>query len=114
MSELLVGDRYHFQDLLSAEEAATFADLIVVWARDVADDQVKGFVVRGDAPGFTATKIENKIVLRIVQNADLTLTDVRVPRTRSPWPTRRSAPSSASRSPRSSWSRTCWYGWWGI
>jgi glutaryl-CoA dehydrogenase len=58
---------------------ATFADLIVVWARDVADDQVKGFVVRGDAPGFTATKIENKIALRIVQNADITLADVRVP-----------------------------------
>ncbi|HEY0530763.1 MAG TPA: acyl-CoA dehydrogenase family protein [Actinoplanes sp.] len=57
----------------------TFADLIVVWARDVADDQVKGFVVRSDAPGFTATKIENKIALRIVQNADIVLSDVRVP-----------------------------------
>jgi glutaryl-CoA dehydrogenase len=58
---------------------ATFADLIVVWARDVADNQVKGFVVPGDAAGFTATKIENKIALRIVQNADIVLTDVRVP-----------------------------------
>ncbi len=58
---------------------ATFADLIVVWARDVEDNQVKGFVVPGGAPGFTATKIENKIALRIVQNADITLTDVRVP-----------------------------------
>ncbi|MBU2668485.1 acyl-CoA dehydrogenase family protein [Actinoplanes bogorensis] len=58
---------------------ATFADLVVVWARDVADDQVKGFVVRGDAPGFAATKIENKIALRTVQNADITLTGVRVP-----------------------------------
>ncbi|MEU4237399.1 acyl-CoA dehydrogenase family protein [Actinoplanes sp. NPDC026619] len=58
---------------------ATFADLIVVWARDVEDDQVKGFVVPGDAPGFTTTKIENKIALRTVQNADITLVDVRVP-----------------------------------
>jgi len=58
---------------------ATFADLIVVWARDLDDNQVKGFVVPGDAPGFTATRIENKIALRIVQNADLVLTDVRVP-----------------------------------
>jgi glutaryl-CoA dehydrogenase len=58
---------------------ATFADLIVVWARDLEDNQVKGFVVPGDAPGFTATKIENKIALRTVQNADITLTDVRVP-----------------------------------
>ncbi|MEV6348901.1 acyl-CoA dehydrogenase family protein [Actinoplanes sp. NPDC051851] len=58
---------------------ATFADLIVVWARDEADDRVKGFVVPGGAPGFTATKIENKIALRIVQNADIELHDVRVP-----------------------------------
>ena len=57
----------------------TFADLIVVWARDEADDQVKGFVVHGDNPGYAATKIENKIALRIVQNADITLTDCRVP-----------------------------------
>jgi glutaryl-CoA dehydrogenase len=57
----------------------TFADLIVVWARDLSDDQVKGFVVHSDNPGFTATKIENKIALRIVQNADITLTDCRVP-----------------------------------
>jgi len=57
----------------------TFADVIVVWARDVADDQVKGFVVHSDNPGFSATKIENKIALRIVQNADITLTDCRVP-----------------------------------
>ena len=58
---------------------ATFADLIVVWARDEADNQVKGFVVGKDNPGFTATKIENKIALRIVQNADITLTDCVVP-----------------------------------
>ncbi|GAA3927776.1 acyl-CoA dehydrogenase family protein [Actinoplanes auranticolor] len=58
---------------------ATFADLTVVWARDVADNQVKGFVVGKDTPGFTATKIENKIALRIVQNADITFTECVVP-----------------------------------
>ncbi len=57
----------------------TFADLIVVWARDVADDQVKGFVVEKDMPGFSATKMENKLALRITQNADLTFDGVRVP-----------------------------------
>lgn len=57
----------------------TFADLIVVWARDVEDDQVKGFVVGKDAPGFTATKIENKIALRSVENADIVLEDCPVP-----------------------------------
>jgi glutaryl-CoA dehydrogenase len=60
---------------------ATFADLTVVWARDEADNQVKGFVVGKDNPGFVATKIENKIALRIVQNADITFTDCVVPET---------------------------------
>ncbi|MDQ1041052.1 glutaryl-CoA dehydrogenase [Streptomyces sp. V3I8] len=58
---------------------ATFADHIVVWARDLADDQVKGFVVGRDTPGLVTEKIANKISLRIVENADITLTGVRVP-----------------------------------
>jgi glutaryl-CoA dehydrogenase len=58
---------------------ATFADLVVVWAKDEDDGQVKGFVVRGDADGFTATKQEDKIALRVVQNAEIDLVDVRVP-----------------------------------
>ncbi|MEU6405783.1 acyl-CoA dehydrogenase family protein [Streptomyces sp. NPDC046985] len=58
---------------------ATFADHVVVWARDVDDDQVKGFVVNKGTPGFTAEKIARKTSLRIVENADVTLTDVRVP-----------------------------------
>jgi glutaryl-CoA dehydrogenase len=57
---------------------ATFADIVVIWARDVADEKVKGFIVRTDDPGFTATKIEDKQSLRIVQNADITLTNVKV------------------------------------
>ncbi|HEV3355570.1 MAG TPA: acyl-CoA dehydrogenase family protein [Pseudonocardiaceae bacterium] len=58
---------------------ATFADLVVVWARDVDDNDVKGFVVEKGAPGFEPVKIENKIAFRIVENAEITLTDVRVP-----------------------------------
>ncbi|MDQ6648771.1 MAG: acyl-CoA dehydrogenase family protein [Actinomycetota bacterium] len=57
----------------------TFADLVVVWARDVADDQVKGFVVEKGTPGFTATKMEGKLALRTVQNADIVLADCHVP-----------------------------------
>lgn len=60
---------------------ATFADLTVIWARDEDDDQVKGFVVEKDTPGFVTTKQEDKIALRVVQNAEITLTDVRVPET---------------------------------
>ncbi|WP_018656126.1 acyl-CoA dehydrogenase family protein [Actinomadura flavalba] len=58
---------------------ATFADLTVVWARSEEDDSVLGFVVEKDTPGYTATRIENKIALRTVQNADLTFEDCRVP-----------------------------------
>ncbi|MFP5070039.1 acyl-CoA dehydrogenase family protein [Pseudonocardia nantongensis] len=57
----------------------TFADLVVVWARDTGDDQVKGFVVEKGMPGFTATKMEGKLALRTVQNADLSFSGVRVP-----------------------------------
>lgn len=58
---------------------ATFSDWVVIYARDVADNQVKGFLVDTALPGFSATKIENKISLRTVQNADITLEDVAVP-----------------------------------
>ncbi len=58
---------------------ATFADYVVVWARDVDDNHVKGFVVEKDMPGFSPVKIEGKIAFRIVENAEITLTDVRVP-----------------------------------
>lgn len=61
---------------------ATFADVVVIWAKDVADGQVKGFLVTTDTPGFTATKIEDKIALRGVQNADIVMTGVRVPESR--------------------------------
>lgn len=58
---------------------ATFADLIVVWARNTEDGQVNGFVVEQGTPGLHATPIENKIALRSVPNADIRLTECRVP-----------------------------------
>jgi glutaryl-CoA dehydrogenase len=58
---------------------ATFADYVVIWARDVADNQVKGFVVEPPVPGFSTTKMKDKIALRVVQNAVITLDGVRVP-----------------------------------
>jgi len=58
---------------------ATFADVVVVWARDVETNRVLGFVVEKGTPGFTATKIENKFALRIVQNADIVLDECRIP-----------------------------------
>jgi glutaryl-CoA dehydrogenase len=57
----------------------TFADLVVIWARDVEDDSVKGFVVEQGNPGMTTSKIEDKMALRTVQNADIVLSGCRVP-----------------------------------
>ncbi len=58
---------------------ASFADLIIIWARDEETDRVLGFVLEKDTPGFTAVDLEDKIALRAVQNALITLQDVRVP-----------------------------------
>jgi glutaryl-CoA dehydrogenase len=58
---------------------ASFADLIIIWARDEETDRVLGFVVEKDTAGFTAVDLEDKIALRAVQNALITLQDVRVP-----------------------------------
>jgi glutaryl-CoA dehydrogenase len=58
---------------------ATFADVVVVWARDEADHHVKGFVVEKGTIGFHPVKIEGKIALRTVQNAEITLDDCVVP-----------------------------------
>src|SRR5690349_15119716 len=68
--------------ILDGEKAwignATFADVTVIWARDVEDGQVKGFLVEKGTPGFTTEKMERKIALRAVQNARIRLEDCRV------------------------------------
>ncbi|TPV51412.1 acyl-CoA dehydrogenase [Pseudarthrobacter phenanthrenivorans] len=58
---------------------ATFSDWVVIYARDVDDNQVKGFLVDTALDGFSAVKIENKTALRTVQNADITLRNMAVP-----------------------------------
>ena len=54
---------------------ATFADVIIIWARDVDEGEVKGFIVEKDNPGFSVEKIQGKMSLRIVQNGLITLTN---------------------------------------
>jgi glutaryl-CoA dehydrogenase len=58
---------------------ASFADLTIIWAKNDEDDRVLGFVVEKDTPGFTTVDLEDKIALRAVQNALITLEGVRVP-----------------------------------
>src|SRR6266487_4100651 len=57
----------------------TIADVIVVWARDIADGRVKGFLVEKGTPGYDAKRIDGKGSLRAAWQAEITLSDVRVP-----------------------------------
>jgi glutaryl-CoA dehydrogenase len=57
----------------------SISDVTIVWAKDADDGQVKGFIVPTSTPGYSATRIENKQALRIVQNADIVLENVVVP-----------------------------------
>ena len=57
----------------------TFCDYMLVWARDEADGGIRGFIVDATLPGVRRSRIENKIALRTVQNADIVFEDVRVP-----------------------------------
>lgn len=57
---------------------ATFADVTVIWARSTHDDQVKGFLVEKDTPGFHVEKLEGKIAKRAVQNVLISLDGVEV------------------------------------
>lgn len=57
----------------------TLADVVVLWARDAEDMQVKGFLIEKGTPGYDARAIEGKGSLRALWQADIDLTDVRVP-----------------------------------
>lgn len=57
---------------------ATFSDITVIWARDLDDNQVKGFLVRKGTKGFSVDKMMDKMALRIVQNGLITLVDCEV------------------------------------
>jgi len=57
---------------------STWGDLTIIWARDVGDGQVKGFIVENNTPGFKVEKIQHKMALRVVQNGLITLEDCKV------------------------------------
>lgn len=57
---------------------ATFADVNVIWARDEADGNVKGFLVEQGTPGYTVEKLGGKIAKRGVENVVIDLDGVEV------------------------------------
>lgn len=63
---------------------ASFADIVIIWARDVEDGQVKGFVLEKDEngemhEGYSTEIIKGKMGKRAVWQPDIYLEDVRVP-----------------------------------
>ncbi|XP_068644180.1 acyl-coenzyme A oxidase 4, peroxisomal [Aristolochia californica] len=58
---------------------STFADVLVIFARNTTTNRINGFIVRKGVPGLKATKMKNKIGLRMVQNGDILLERVFVP-----------------------------------
>src|SRR5499426_3783017 len=59
---------------------APWCDLSIIWARNVENNQVTGFIVENKTtPGFSVEKMQNKIALKVVQNGQITMKDCRVP-----------------------------------
>lgn len=57
---------------------ASFADIVIIWARD-DEGNVGGFLVEKGTPGFEPKVMTGKVAKRAVWQADITLTDVHVP-----------------------------------
>jgi glutaryl-CoA dehydrogenase len=73
------GDEYVIDGAKRWIGNGSLADVVVVWARDTADGQVKGFLVEGGTPGYDARVIEGKGSVRSVWQAHIELHGVRVP-----------------------------------
>jgi glutaryl-CoA dehydrogenase len=57
---------------------ASFADVIIIWARD-DEENVGGFLVEKGTPGYSAEVIKGKTSKRAVWQADIRLEGVRIP-----------------------------------
>lgn len=73
-----IGDKWILNGQKKWIGNSTFADVNIIWARDLADNQVKGFVIEKNTPGFVVEKMQGKMALRIVQNGLITLTNCEV------------------------------------
>jgi glutaryl-CoA dehydrogenase len=56
----------------------SIADNLIVWANADGEKGLRGFIVPRSAKGYEATVIDDKISARIIQNADITLDNVRI------------------------------------
>jgi glutaryl-CoA dehydrogenase len=73
------GDEYVIHGAKRWIGNGSVADVVVVWARDTEDGQVKGFLVELPTVGYEASVIEGKASVRAIWNAHIRLDGVRVP-----------------------------------
>ena len=73
------GDSYVIDGVKKWIGNGSIAEVVVVWARDTEDRQVKGFLVERGTSGFQARVIGGKASLRAVWQAEISLDSVRVP-----------------------------------
>ncbi|GAC1385621.1 MAG: acyl-CoA dehydrogenase family protein [Herpetosiphon sp.] len=74
-----VGDSYVLNGAKRWIGNASFADVTVIWARDEDTNQVGGFLVEKETPGFETTVIAGKIAKRSILNANIVLTNCAIP-----------------------------------
>src|SRR5713101_5315642 len=72
------GDAYVINGAKRWIGGATYADVTIIWARD-DDNNVDGFLVEKGTPGFEAKVMTGKVTTRASWQADITLSNVRVP-----------------------------------
>ena len=75
-----VGDEYIINGSKRWIGNATFADVVIIWARD-DDGKVGGFLIEKGTAGFEATVMTGKVAKRAVWQADIKMTDMHVPAT---------------------------------
>jgi len=73
------GDEYVIDGAKRWIGNGTVADVVVTWARDTEDQQVKAFLVEKGTPGFSARRIDGKGSVRSVWQADIEFDGARVP-----------------------------------
>jgi glutaryl-CoA dehydrogenase len=73
------GDEYVIDGAKRWIGNGSVADVVVIWARDTEDGQVKGFLVELPSAGYQASVIEGKASVRAIWNAHIRLDGVRVP-----------------------------------
>ncbi|MEM0329865.1 MAG: acyl-CoA dehydrogenase family protein, partial [Archaeoglobaceae archaeon] len=73
------GDEWILNGTKTWISEAEIADLAVVWARDVEDRKIKGFIVERGTKGFKQSLIRKKGSMRAGDVGELYLSDCRVP-----------------------------------